>query len=148
MVAGHRKGDVALMNAIAGYLEALQRAFLGPDVSQVGPFFSTPLVIYSLVGVRVVRTHAELLSISTAYRDVLREKGIVQTRLLDVKQDAQQNKRCRVTARYQNLAANQDFVVSSVVRYFLLKDQDTYVIEMLEYIEPPISVEDINRLFH
>jgi len=148
MATRHRNGDNALMDDLTKFMQSLQNAFDSDDLTAVYPFFSLPLIVYSLAGVTVLRTEDELLHIAKDYRSTLKAHGMVSTTIAVVEQDAKVNRRQRVTVSYRNLTADGEFVASTLIRYFLHQRDGALVIEMLEYIEAPLPPEDVVRIAH
>ena len=79
--------------SITEFFDALQSDFLSEDLSQISRYFSFPVVVYSVVGVTVLRTREDLLRIARQYRNVLQSNGIFASRVSQIEQEASSNKR-------------------------------------------------------
>ena len=130
------------------FLVEIQDAFYQRDLEFLLKRFSLPLVIYSAAGVTLVRDKAELERLTDDYRAALNAMSATHGTLTIRDQEQIMNNRLRVTIRAEDLDANDKPVTGALVRYFLFKDDTSYVVEMLEYLEAPIPIEQIEDIVH
>lgn len=108
-----------------------------------------PLVVYSAAGVVTLKDNEALTRIANRYREVLNSFPITHGECRIVQHDHTINHRLRVTARWDEFGADNTPLTSSLVRYFLVeKGPNEWLIEMLEYIEMAVSLEDAERIIH
>lgn len=135
-------------DALEQFLQDMQAEFLAGDLKALVTRFSEPLVIYSLAGVLVLRTQEELLERSAQYRAAVLALSVVHSDVTVVARDEVMNNRMRATVRVVDFNMDGVPVTGSLIRYFLIKSNGSYVIEMVEYLENPLPPEAIERLVH
>ncbi|MEM7724469.1 MAG: hypothetical protein AAF376_19165 [Pseudomonadota bacterium] len=140
--------DWASDGVLQGYFEALQDVFHARNVSEIPEFFVFPLVIYTPVGVTLVRDTEHFQSIVDQYRQALGARGVAQTALQVERKSVLSNQRMQAVVRYTDLSEDGEVIASTVALYFLMKRNDTYKIEMLEYLELPLPLEAVERIVH
>lgn len=108
-----------------------------------------PLVVYSAAGVVTLKDRDALATLADRYRQVFVNLPITHGECRIVQHDATVNQRLRVTARWDEFGADNAPLTSSLVRYFLIeKGPNVWLIEMLEYLEMAVSIEDAERIIH
>ena len=127
---------------------AIQDAFRTGRLDDLMEFFVIPLVIYSSAGVTLVRDREQLLSMTEQYRETIRPLEIVTTEFQIEHRDAPFNSRFRTTVRFAEFREDGKMVTSSLIRYFLIDRAGSYKIEMIEYLELPIALSEVERIVH
>ena len=130
------------------FLDQVQRAFFAGDVDALRQHFALPLVVYSAAGVVVRRTEKEFARLVEDYRDALLATSVVVGHQMIVARDPLVNNRCRATVRTTEVDADGQAVASALIRYFLVADSGSYLIEMMEYLEAPLPISEIERIIH
>lgn len=130
------------------YLEDIQADFLAGRLEELISRFSVPLVVYSVGGVAVLRTTEEILSQTVQYRSALMEMSVVSSVIKVVSREPPVNNRLRATVRVTDFNADGEVVTGSLIRYFLILKNGSYMVEMLEYLEAPFSTEVVEKLVH
>lgn len=130
------------------YLEDIQADFLAGRLEELISRFSVPLVVYSVGGVVVLRTMEEILSQTVQYRSALMEMSVVSSVIKVVSREPPVNNRLRATVRVTDFNADGEVVTGSLIRYFLILKNGSYMVEMLEYLEAPFSTEVVEKLVH
>ncbi len=126
----------------------MQKAFRTGRLDDLSAFFVFPLVIYSPAGVTLVRDADQLLAMTEQYQETIRPLEIVTTEFQIEHRDVPFNSRFRATVRFTEFREDGKQVTSSLIRYFLIDRSGTYKIEMVEYLELPISVSEAERIVH
>ncbi|MEM1236659.1 MAG: hypothetical protein AAF230_03565 [Pseudomonadota bacterium] len=135
-------------DVLEAYFKELQDVFHGQGSKEIPDFFAFPLVIYTPVGVTLVQNTRQFQSIVSAYREALGSRGVVKTELLVEGQAALSDQRLQATVRYTDLGEDGHVIASTVAKYFLMRHGDRYKIEMLEYLELPLSLSEVERIVH
>lgn len=136
-------GDV-----LQDYFEGLQDAFHGQGVRTAPDFFAFPLVIYTPVGVTLVRDTQQFRGIVSQYRNALSMRGVAATELHVEGQVTLSEHRLRATVRYTDIGEDGGVIASTVAQYFLMRHGDSYRVEMLEYLELPLPHSEVKRIVH
>ncbi len=82
------------------------------------------------------------------YRSALLAMSVVKSEFDILSFDQLHNNRQKVKVRVVYYDADGNAVTTSLVRYFLLLNPDGYVVEMLEYIEMPLPLADVEKIVH
>ncbi len=130
------------------FFDGLMAAFLDERLEDFQRHFVFPVVIYSVAGVTLVRDPAELLRITGLYRDALQETAMVATNYEFSEIEPPKNNRMRATLSFSDRGPDGERYSGSIVRYFLLDGSEGYKIEMMEYLEVPLGVSDVERIVH
>ena len=130
------------------YFESLRAAVIQGDFPAIGQRFTLPLVVYSVAGVTLVRDEDELKRMFDMYRAALAASAVANTETTIESVAQSNNGRRRVCVRFVDTDADGQIVTSSLIRYFLVKTADGCKIEMLEYLESPIPLDEIERIVH
>lgn len=131
------------------FLQKVRSAFFKEDFEALSRFCAMPLVVYSAAGVVTLKDRAALIRIAGRYRDIIADFPITHGECRIVQHDATVNHRLRVTARWDEFGSDNKPLTSSLVRYFLIeKGPNQWLIEMLEYLEMAVSIEDAKRIIH
>ena len=130
------------------FFEAMQQAFFAGDVETLCRYFSLPLVVYSAAGVVVMRDKDEFAKMVDDYRTALMATSVVQGELTVLSRDAVENNRRKAVVRTVELDADGHAIASSVIRYFLLEGANGLAIEMMEYLEIPLPLADVEKIVH
>lgn len=135
--------------ALGIYLRLVQRAFLDGDIEELLDYFCLPLVVYTSAGVTLIRDRAEFARMAAAYRSALMAMSVDHAELQIVSEDPTVNDRLRATVRWIDYNAEGNEVTGSLVRYFLVSHRPGhFVTEMIEYLETPVSHEEVERIVH
>ena len=135
-------------NELQSVLNTIQDAFYARDLETLFGYFTLPLVIYSAAGVALVRNEAEFERMTDDYRAALQALSATHGALTIESQDEAVNNRMRVTIRTRDLDQNEKQVTGSRVRYFLFMGPEGYSVEMLEYLEMPLPLADVEDIVH
>ncbi|MEO9823786.1 MAG: hypothetical protein ABJF50_05115 [Paracoccaceae bacterium] len=131
------------------FLKGVRNALFTEDFDTLSQFCVVPLVVYSAAGVVTIKDREELKSMADQYRQLLSAYPITHGDCRVVQRDQSVNHRFRVTARWNEYSEDNTLQTSSLVRYFLIETApDTWLIEMLEYLEMAVSIEDAERIIH
>lgn len=130
------------------FMQDMQAEFLAGKLLAFAQRFSEPLVIYSLEGVLVLRTQKDFIAKCDQYRAAVLAMSVVHSDVTIVSRDEVMNNRMRATIRVVDFNARGVPVTGSLIRYFLIKNDGTFKIEMVEYLENPLPPEEIERLVH
>ncbi len=130
------------------FLKELQNEFLSGALDAVVQRFCRPLVVYTIAGVTVLRNHEEIRKQAEQYREAILALSVATSTVKIVSQEVVKNNRLRATARIIDFDADGREVTGSLIRYFLIKTANSYEIEMIEYLEAPLSTAEIERLVH
>ena len=136
-------------DSLQSFLERTRQALFDNDFDALAQYCIMPLVVYSPAGVLVIKDRDHFLAVSSAYRAALAAHPITQAKCVIINRDPMRNRRTRVTAHWTEMDAKSTPLVSSTIRYFLLKPEPGHwMIEMLEYLEMPIPIETAERIIH
>ena len=131
------------------FLKGVRNALFTEDFDTLSQFCVVPLVVYSAAGVVTIKDRDELKCMADRYRQLLSAYPITHGDCRIVQRDQPVNQRCRVTARWDEFSEDNTLQTSSLVRYFLIETApDVWLIEMLEYLEMAVSLEDVQRIIH
>lgn len=129
-------------------LERVRRAFYAGDVETLAELIRLPLVVYSAVGVVVLRTRDEFTRMVEDYRAAMVAMKVVDGRQTILSRDPPSNNRMRATVRTVDLNVEGTPVTGSTVRYFFVKSNQGLGIEMIEYLEMPLPISDAEKIVH
>ena len=129
-------------------LSEVRRAFYTGDVEALAEMMCLPLVVYSAVGVVVLRSREEFARMVEDYRAAIVAMNVVDGRQTILSRDPPTNNRMRATVRTVDLDATGTPVTSSTVRYFFVKTDNGLAIEMIEYLEMPLPISDAEKIVH
>ena len=131
------------------YLNRVRDALFSEDFDTLSHHCVVPLVVYSAAGVVTIKDRDELKRLATRYRQALSAFPITHGECQIVQRDPVVNNRFRVTARWDDFSEDNTLQTSSLVMYFLfVASPDIWLIEMLEYLEMSVSLEDAERILH
>lgn len=130
------------------FLSQLQHMFTSGEHDELQAFFTFPLVIYTVAGVSVIRTSAEFETRTKRYREALASLDVTSATMDLEHRDPPFNRRTKVTVRVTDFTSEGIAVTGSLIRYFLVADDGTYKVEMMEYLEAPLAVEDVEKIVH
>ena len=131
------------------FLEEVQRAFLADDIDALTHHCRMPFVVYTLAGVGILHDAQEFVRVAQLYRAALSPLGIAESKCSIRHRSLITNGRMTATARWTDFDEHGAAVSRSLVRYFLVRTRDhRWQIEMLEYGEMAVSVEDAKSIIH
>ena len=133
---------------LTAFLKSAQSAFYSGDAEALLDHFRLPLVIYSAAGVVLLRNRAEFIRLVEDYRTALASRSVTAGRQTILSMDPPLNNRMRVTVRTIDEDENGVAQTGRTVRYFLLQTETGLIIEMMEYLEVPMSISDIEKIIH
>ena len=133
---------------LTAFLKGAQKAFYAGDAETLLGYFRLPLVIYSAAGVVLLRDRDEFVRMVKDYRNALASMSVSKGRQTVLAMDSLVNNRTRVTVRTVDEDETGVAVTGSTVRYFLLQTETGLIIEMMEYLEAPMSISDIEKIVH
>jgi hypothetical protein len=143
------QGIIVLDDPLKCFLQEVRDAFFKEDYHALSRHCAVPLVVYSTAGVVAIKDHEEIRLLANRYRQLLSAFPITHGVCRIVQRDPTVNQRLRVTARWDEFSADNTPQTSSLVRYFLYeKSPGVWLIEMLEYLEMAVTVEDAERIIH
>ncbi len=137
-----------IQDEIRAFLASIQSAFYAGDLHALLGHFQFPLVVYTAAGVAVLRDGDQFEAMAQDYLSALKALSITHGRQSILTRDPMINGRQRITVRNVDLNALDEPVTGSTVRYFLLRTSDAYMVEMLEYLEMPLPVPDVEKILH
>lgn len=144
----HWKGTALIQDELKAFLAELQSAFFAGDMATLLSYFQMPLVVYSAAGVTVLRNKAEFEKMTQDYMAALGALSVAHGRQTILSRDPVVNHRQRVTVRTVDMNEADQPVTSSTVRYFLVLGELGYSVEMLEYLESPLPISDVEKIVH
>lgn len=130
------------------FVLTLQDAFLNRRWEEFHRYFAFPLVIYTVIGVKVVRDWAHLQQLMEHYARALQEHNVLSTSSEIVQRDPPKNQRIRLTVRFAGHGPDDTEVTTTVLRYFVLEADGTFKIEMIEYLQEPFPKSVVEQIFH
>ncbi|NNE87843.1 MAG: hypothetical protein HKN27_07180 [Silicimonas sp.] len=134
---------------LKNFLKEVRDAFFVEDYDALSRHCALPLVVYSAAGVVAIKDHDEIKLFADRYHQILSAFPITRSECRIVQRDPAVNQRMRVTARWDEFGEDNTPLTSSLVRYFLYeKEPNVWLIEMLEYLEMAVSMEDAERIIH
>jgi len=133
---------------LTAFLKRTQSAFYAGDAETLLGYFRLPLVIYSAAGVVLLRDREEFVRMVQDYRNALASMSVSAGRQTILSMDPLVNNRTRVTVRTVDQDETGAAVTGSTVRYFLLQTETGLIVEMMEYLESPMSISDIEKIVH
>ena len=136
------------MDRLRSFLESLQGSFLAGELDELLMYFTLPVVIYSVAGVTVLRDEAEFLHTARQYHAALVAKAVASSVIEIIERDHAVHNRSRVTVRIVDMDCRGNRVTTSLIRYYLIHTETSYRVEMLEYLEAPLSSDEIERIIH
>ena len=116
---------------LKAFLSNIQAAFFAGDLETVRQSFQFPLVVYTAAGVTVLRDESEFLRLAQDYLEAQKGRSMVQGSQTILTRDPLVHKRQRVTVRSIIMDAKGTPVASSTVRYFVVKTDQSYAVEMM-----------------
>ena len=129
-------------------LNEVHRAFYTGDVDALAELMCLPLVVYSAVGVVVLRSLDEFARMVEDYRAALIAMKVVDGRQTILSRDPPTNNRMRATVRTVDMDETGKPVTGSTVRYFFVETDKGLAIEMIEYLEMPLPISDAEKIVH
>lgn len=147
-IGKRQKGTAVIQDDLKSFLSGIQAAFFAGDMHALFQSFQIPLVVYSAAGVVVLRNEAEFERLAQDYLDAIKALSVTQGRQTILERDTMVHNRQRVTVRSVEMDAAGTPVTSSTIRYFVVKSEDGYAVEMLEYLEMPLPVSDVEKIIH
>lgn len=131
------------------FLKSVRDAFFEGDYETLVRFCAMPLVVYSSAGVVTLKNPEALAGLADKYRRMLSSFPISHGACRIVQHDPPVNQRLRVTVRWDEFDEDNTPLTGSLVRYFLIEtESNAWKIEMLEYLEMPVSIDDAKRILH
>lgn len=131
------------------FLRKVRNAFFEGDFETLSGLCAVPLVVYSAAGVTTLKDRQALVELADRYRKLLASYPITHGACRIVQHDPTINRRLRVTARWDEFGEDNTPLTSSLVRYFLIETgPNEWLIEMLEYLEMAVSLEDAQQILH
>lgn len=130
------------------FLEQMLIDFTSGRIDLICSRMTLPLVVYTVAGATVLRTEDELKAMVRQYHATVKATNQPYTSVEIVTMETPQPDRVRVTARSHGKNAEGAPLVPTLIRYFLIADGDSFLIEMLEYLEAPLPPEDIQNIVH
>ncbi|MDA8586453.1 hypothetical protein N9L47_09325 [Rhodobacteraceae bacterium] len=130
------------------FLESVESAFRAGDVDLLLRYFQLPLVIYTAAGIATLNTEEEFAAMTQNYLAALTAMAVASGHQSILSFDPPVNNRLRVKVRTIDKDVDGNPITSSTIRYFLLQTDTGLVIEMMEYLEAPLSISDIEKIVH
>lgn len=148
VVGGHGKGGRLPTEKLHAFLADLQAAFLQGRFEDVAACYVFPLVVYTPAGIMLIRDFEQFGEVTARYREAIMALNVTSADLLIEESDQPYNHRLRATTRVTDFNADGTPVTGSLIRYFLIEDGDSFKIEMMEYLELPLPISDVERIIH
>ena len=130
------------------FLDEVRCAFYAGDVDALVKLMRLPLGVYSAVGVVVLRNREEFARMVEDYRAAIVALEVVDGRQTILSLDPAVNNRMRATVRNVDVNAEGKPVTGSTIRYFFVENEQGLAVEMLEYLEAPLPISDIEKIVH
>lgn len=137
-----------LKEHLHSFLAAMQIAFLEGRFREIARNFAFPLVVYTPAGVTLIRNPDQFAQVSSLYRDAKIALDVASSDIRIEEFDQPCNRRFRVTARFTDFNAEGTHVTGSRIRYFMIEDGDSFKVEMMEFLELPFPISDVERIVH
>ena len=139
--------QVADAARLTSFLERLQSAFLSMKLEELLDAFALPLPVYSAAGLRLVREPQEFVAMARMFREIRGETTTSAIELLSL--DPIVNDRFRALAQWHHYDTEGHATGNSQVRYFIhLRAPDQFIIEMIEFLVLPITLDQANTIIH
>lgn len=126
---------------VGTFFLSVQSDFIAGRLQAVAQRLAKPLVIYSPAGVVVSQNPDDTVRRASMYRDALWALSTESGTFEILSQDPVVNNRLRVTIRADYFTAQGVETASSLSRYFLLQTEETYLVEMIEYLVSSVPTE-------
>ena len=130
------------------FFTVLQNGFADGRIQDIAVFFVFPLVVYTPVGVTLIRNTQEFGVMTSQYRDAIAAMKVAKTNIQVKDIDQTCNHRLRATVRFTPMDTEGRVLTSSLIRYFLMENGESFLVEMIEYLELPIPVSEVERIVH
>lgn len=135
------------------FLMAARKAMFGRDFEQLAKILTVPWVVYTPVGVLVVENEEMQRLVIDRFTDALSALDIATGHALVIDKSEPGTDRLRITIQWVELDADDRPVAGSRVRYFLVAANPVvtghpWKIEMLEFIELPLPIDDVKNIIH
>lgn len=143
-----RQGGRLKKEILQDYFIQLQSHFLKGELPKLETFFSYPLVVYTAVGIVIVRNETQHARLTEKYRAALVEMEVTDSVVELQSYDWLDQDRLRATVAFEDLNAERQVVTESVVRYFLVQNSGRFQIEMVEYLKSPLPENTVSRIIH
>lgn len=142
-------GGAVSESALKSYLLRVRDAFLASDAQALKSIFLMPLVVYSAAGVLLIKDEEAFRIHMMRYLEALKAAGVKSSDCQIIETDAVSNGRFRTSVRWTDFSSSGEPVALSLIRYFLVEDcAETWKIEMMEFVELPISISEAERIIH
>lgn len=148
MVGFYRRGTGLTEDKLIQFLSSLRRLFREGPTEAIVDYFELPLVLYTVVGVTVIRDEADLMRIVGEYRAAMELLKVDHSSFEIQHRDPTNNRRLRATVRYTDYQADGRAVTGSLVRYFIVERNGSWKLEMIEYLEAPLPALEVERIVH
>ncbi|MEM8803103.1 MAG: hypothetical protein AAGF55_11260 [Pseudomonadota bacterium] len=132
-----------MRSIVQSFFSSMQSDFIAGRLEAVAERLANPLVIYSPAGVVVSQNPDDIMRRASRYREALFALSTESGAFEILSQGEVVNNRMRVTLRATYATASGFETASSVSRYFLLENEQSFLVEMIEYLEVPSSMENI-----
>lgn len=134
---------------LLAFLLQVQKQFLQNDIVSLRTNIVLPLVVYTAAGILLIRDEEGFLDRATRYLQALHAENIRMSECLikDVVQVS--SSRFHATVRWKDFGDGGKLCSSSLIRYFMIEDTDgRWKIEMMEFVEMPITVSQAEHIIH
>lgn len=142
-------GDGVSEEVLSRFLLEAQENFLGHDIKALKARFVLPFIVYSAAGVLLIKDEAEFLDHASRYLQELRADDIEMSECQIKDIAIVSDQRFHATVRWMDFGDEGQICSSSLIRYFMIEEAEGHwKIEMMEFVEMPISISQAERVIH
>lgn len=131
------------------FLLLAQGMFLGHDLDALSMRFVLPFVVYSAAGILLIKDEVAFRDHTGRYFSELNAQDIKSSdcKITDITIVSDQ--RFHTTVRWMDAGEDGKLFSSSLIRYFMIEDgRGQWKIEMMEFVEMPITLSQAERVIH
>lgn len=131
------------------FLLLAQEMFLGRDIDSLSMRFVLPFVVYSAAGILVIKDAAGFRDHTSRYLSALHAENIKMSECSIADIILVSDQRFHATVRWTDFGEDGQLCSSSLIRYFMIEDGGgQWKIEMMEFVEMPITLSQAERVIH
>lgn len=135
MVIMRRQKENGEDDRLEDFVRALTDSLKSDRIMDWKRYLVLPMAMYTSDRVRVIEKFEQFQNVAWDFWAKLRQRGVTSVNIRILDRMLTGDDRRVATVHYTNLDAKGNLVFEQYVRYFLLKDDDAFKIEMMEHIE-------------
>ena len=131
------------------FLLQVQEMFLGRDLDALSTRFVLPFVVYSAAGILLIKDEESFRDHTSRYLYALHAENIGKSECAIRDIVLVSDQRFHASVRWMAFAEDGQLMSSSLIRYFMIEDgSGRWKIEMMEFVELPITLSQAERVIH